>query len=47
MPRVTGLFLYPVKSLRGHSVAIAGFDLVLVGSTFVVGGGLGLMKKSA
>ena len=24
--RVTGLFLYPVKSLRGHAVAVAEFD---------------------
>ncbi len=26
MPRVTGLFLYPVKSLRGHAVPAAEFD---------------------
>src|SRR5665213_1032307 len=26
MPRVTGLFVYPVKSLRGHSVSVADFD---------------------
>ena len=26
MPRVTGLFLYPVKSLRGHAVPGAEFD---------------------
>ena len=26
MPRVTGLFLYPVKSLRGHAVPVAEFD---------------------
>jgi uncharacterized protein YcbX len=26
MPRVTGLFLYPVKSLRGHAVSVAEFD---------------------
>jgi uncharacterized protein len=26
MPRVTGLFLYPVKSLRGHAVPAADFD---------------------
>ncbi len=26
MPRVTGLFIYPVKSLRGHAVPAAEFD---------------------
>ena len=26
MPRVTGLFLYPVKSLRGHAVPVAELD---------------------
>ncbi|MEJ1973284.1 MAG: MOSC N-terminal beta barrel domain-containing protein [Lacunisphaera sp.] len=26
MPRVTGLFIYPVKSLRGHAVPAANFD---------------------
>lgn len=26
MPRVSGLFLYPVKSLRGHAVPAADFD---------------------
>lgn len=26
MPRVTGLFIYPVKSLRGHAVLTAEFD---------------------
>jgi len=26
MPRVTGLFIYPVKSLRGHAVRAAEFD---------------------
>jgi len=26
MPRVTGLFIYPVKSLRGHAVPAADFD---------------------